>query len=433
MYMRKCMEKERVVLVGLNLGQNRDFERSMKEMEALAEANEMTVEQTFTQMLPKMNAGYYIGSGKISEIRAYIEEEGVETVLFDNQLSPIQLRNLADALDAAVIDRTNLILKIFARRAQTREATLQVAYAAHQYALPRLVGMHRELGRQAGTSGSLSSRGAGETKIELDRRRIEHRMAELRKELDEVASERLTQRKKRLLSPYVRAALVGYTNAGKSTIMNQMLAFSSPEEKKVYEEDMLFATLDTQIRRIEPGNDRLPFLLSDTVGFISNLPTALVRAFRSTLEESRYADLLLIVSDLSDPDYRDHLEVTMKTLEEIGAGDIPRIYIFNKADKLDSKRAELISVPGADEKDRRITMSAKNPEDISRLFDLIDEMTNERRVECDLLIPYTKGGILNALMESSDLKILNYTETGTLVHAFLKEEDEKRYRQYRIS
>ncbi len=418
---------EPVILVGLNLPDRKDFEVSLSEMKALAEAACMQVEETFTQALPKMNAGTYIGSGKIEEIRAYLEMTDIHTVLIDSQLSPMQLRNLSDALHAEVIDRTNLILKIFSDRARTREARLQVDYARLQYALPRLAGMHEELGRQGGTSGSMSNRGAGETKIELDRRKIEHQIHEIKKGLEVVEKERSTQRKQRMNSGLPRVALVGYTNAGKSTIMNEMLkCYGTDDEKQVFEQDMLFATLDTTVRKIVPGKDRLPFLLSDTVGFISNLPTTLVKAFRSTLEETKYADILLIVADLSDPEYRSNLDVTIRTLEEIGAGDIPRIFVFNKADKL----SDSISFHQMTERDSRITMSAKKESDIERLLTLIEQKINEARIECTMLIPYASGAVLTALMNSSELQILDYTETGTKVHVLCRQEDYSRYKEF---
>ncbi len=428
------MDFEQVVLVGLNVNDDRNFQVSLEEMKSLAEAAYMEVEETFTQSLPKMNAGTYIGSGKIEEIRGYIEMKDIHTVLFDNQLSPIQLRNLSNELQAEVIDRTNLILKIFSDRARTREARLQVDYARLQYALPRLVGMHEELGRQGGTSGAMSNRGAGETKIELDRRKIEHQIHEIKKGLEVVEKERLTQRKQRMNSGIPRVALVGYTNAGKSTIMNEMLkSHGTDEEKQVFEKDMLFATLDTTVRKIDPGKDKLPFLLSDTVGFISNLPTTLVKAFRSTLEETKYADILLIVADLSDPEYRSNLDVTIKTLEDIGAGDIPRIFVFNKADKLEDTRSDAISFHGINEQDGRITMSAKKPSDIEKLIDTIEKKINESRIECEMLIPYSEGAALTKLMNTSELQILDYTENGTKVHVFCKQEDFNRYRSFVIS
>ena len=422
----------RAALVGLNLGRSSaKFEKSMNEMAALAEAAGLEIAAVFTQSLPHANTGYYIGSGKIAEIRAYLDMTGTDLVLFDNQLTPMQLRNLSNSFHCEVLDRTALILKIFAERARTREAALQVDYARLQYLLPRLAGMHDDLGRQAGASGAMSNKGAGEKKIELDRRHIEQQMAGLRRDLEEVDRERATQRKARMRSGLPRVSLVGYTNAGKSTILNGLLSlYGSDDEKQVFEKDMLFATLDTSIRRIEPGEGCKPFLLSDTVGFIDNLPTTLVKAFRSTLEETKYADLLLIVSDLSDPDYRDNLAVTIRTLEDIGAGGIPRIFIFNKADRLEEEKSSRVSIPILTEEDGRITMSAKSEADLALLVKTIEEKINENRRECTLLIPYTEGALLSRLKKDADMQVLNYLEDGTLVKAVLKEEDYGKLRGY---
>ena len=422
----------RAALVGLNLGRSSaKFEKSMNEMAALAEAAGLEIAAVFTQSLPHANTGYYIGSGKIAEVRAYLDMTGTDLVLFDNQLTPMQLRNLSNSFHCEVLDRTALILKIFAERARTREAALQVDYARLQYLLPRLAGMHDDLGRQAGASGAMSNKGAGEKKIELDRRHIEQQMAGLRRDLEEVDRERATQRKARMRSGLPRVSLVGYTNAGKSTILNGLLSlYGSDDEKQVFEKDMLFATLDTSIRRIEPGEGCKPFLLSDTVGFIDNLPTTLVKAFRSTLEETKYADLLLIVSDLSDPDYRDNLAVTIRTLEDIGAGGIPRIFIFNKADRLEEEKSSRVSIPILTEEDGRITMSAKSEADLALLVKTIEEKINENRRECTLLIPYTEGALLSRLKKDADMQVLNYLEDGTLVKAVLKEEDYGKLRGY---
>lgn len=432
-HMTDKTELTEAVLVGLNIDQDaNEFNRSMAEMKSLAKAGGFTVTGTFTQTLERPNTGTYIGSGKIEEIGNYLKMTQIGTVLFDNQLTPVQMRNLSDQLKAEIIDRTGLILEIFSSRARTREARLQVEYARLEYMLPRLAGMHTELGRQGGTSGAMSNRGAGETKIELDRRRIEHRIHEIKKDLNVIENERSVQRKQRLNSTLPKIALVGYTNAGKSTILNQMLTTYGSNEKKVLEKDMLFATLDTSVRKITPGKDRLPFLLSDTVGFISNLPTTLVKAFRSTLEETKYADILLIVSDVSDPDYKENLAVTMQTLADIGAGSIPRIFVFNKADLTDGAHSLATSVRGMRPEDGAITMSAKAGTDIERLIDLIEETINKGRIECDMLIPYNDGGALNAMMQSSQLEILDYTPEGTKIHVFCRKDDFNRYKSYII-
>lgn len=425
---------EKAILAGMRFAADAGFDKSMREMKALAEAAGMEVADTFVQDGSAVNPGTYIGSGKIQEIRAAAEMEQADVILFNNTLTPMQMKNLVDALDREIIDRTALILRIFAERAGTREARLQVESANLQYMLPRLAGLHKELGRQGGASGALSNKGAGETRIELDRRRIEHRIAALRGELEVVERERMTQRKRRNASGIPLVALVGYTNAGKSTILNRMLdAYGTEEDKKVLEQDMLFATLDTTVRSIRPDGGRRPFLLSDTVGFISNLPTTLVKAFRSTLDEVKYADILCIVSDVSDPEYREDLKITVDTLKEIGAGEIPRVYVFNKADAAGlSFRGGWfdVNVQGITAEDGRLTMSAKNPDDISRLVDLIENKVNAGRTECTLLIPYTEGRVLTDLMHSSDVKVKEYTAEGTLVHGFLRREDRERYSRF---
>ena len=276
---------EKAVLVGLNVNEDRTFDKAMREMNALAEADGIEICETFSQNLPKMVTGFYIGSGKIEEIRAYLSmAEDIRLVLTVSQLTPVQQRNLSDALGVAVMDRTALILDIFARRARTREAILQVEYARLQYKLPRLAGMHDELSRQGGASGAMSSKGAGEKKLELDRRYIERRMADLRKELETVSRERDVQRSRRLRSGLPRVALVGYTNAGKSTIMNAMIDAGGEEGgQKVFEEDMLFATLESKTcRRRSSRHSARRSRRRSTQTFCSSSPMYLTRSTGKT-------------------------------------------------------------------------------------------------------------------------------------------------------
>ena len=314
---------ERALLVGIQLNNGEDYALSLEELESLANACEMEVVGIVEQNLSEIHKAFYIGTGKVEEVREEAEAQNVDVVVFDNSLSPMQIRNLQERIGKPILDRSTLILDIFARRARSGEAKLQVEVARLQYMLPRLVGLHAALSRQGGGSGSMSNKGAGEKKLELDRRVLEHRLAEYRRELKELGAQRLTQRKQRAASGMPRVALVGYTNAGKSTLLNAMLDLYGVdeidvEEKKVMEKDMLFATLDTTVRKIAPEGHHA-FLLSDTVGFIHKLPHHLVEAFHSTLEEAKEADILLQVIDYSDSHYKEQIAVTERTLKELGA------------------------------------------------------------------------------------------------------------------
>ena len=355
----------RTFLAGLNTGSSSaEFEHSMEELKELAKALDLEVVGIFTQNLPNPIAATYIGSGKIAEIKEQIMIQEVDTIVFDEMLSPIQLRNLADDLEITILDRTSLILRIFEQRARTKEAMLQVELANLQYMLPRLVGLHTSLSRQGGGSGSLSNKGAGETKIELDRRHIEKRITELKRSLEDVARERQVTRSSREQSGIPRVALVGYTNAGKSTMMNWMLdAFSDHADKKVFEKDMLFATLDTTIRKITPGNGNPPFLLSDTVGFINKLPHSLVKAFHSTLEEVTFADIILQIIDASDEHCSDHIQVTRDTLKELRNRGIKiSLGSSSKNAKFILEKVELIDLFDAISDGTNITKSKPDPE-----------------------------------------------------------------------
>ena len=275
--------KMKALLVGVNLDNDPDFEHALNELENLAEACNMEVVGVETQKISQVNTGVYVGTGKVDEIKALAHMLDAELVIFDNTLSPMQLRNLKDIIERPILDRTHLILQIFSSRAKTREAQIQVETARLQYELPRLTGMGEILSRQGGGSGGLSNKGAGEKKLELDKRKIRHRISELKKELKEVEKNRETQRKRRLSQGIPQVALVGYTNAGKSTLMNALIdKYEKNDEKKVMAQDMLFATLDTTVRKIHLP-DKKEFLLSDTVGFINKLPHNLVQAFHSTL------------------------------------------------------------------------------------------------------------------------------------------------------
>lgn len=415
---------ERVILAGLDLDDGRDFACSMEELEELAKAADMEVVGVMSQRASAVNKAFYIGTGKVEQVRQLAAESGAGLVIFDNALSPMQLRNLQKELELAVMDRTTLILEIFSKRVRTREAKLQVETASLQYMLPRLVGLHDALSRQGGASGSMSSKGAGEKKLELDRRHIEARLAALRRELARVEKDRETQRKQRLKSAIPSVSLVGYTNAGKSTVMNALIdRYTCGEEKKVLEKDMLFATLETTVRKME-GEGGKSFLLSDTVGFIDELPHNLVKAFRSTLEEVRNADLLLHVIDYSDESYREHMKVTEKTLEELGAGKIPVICVFNKLD-LKAGEEEYPRIAG-----NNIFMAAGKGAGIEELVSLIEKNLFGKRKEYELMIPYTAGGVFSDLSGKAYVKAYEYREAGIYVRAALDEEMAGRYKKY---
>lgn len=314
-------ETEKAVIVGL-VNQHQD-ERQAKEyldeLEFLADTAGAEVLKKFTQKLDVPNVATFVGPGKLEEIGNYIKVMEADTVIFDDELTPTQLRNIERRLECKILDRTNLILDIFAKRAKTAHAKTQVELAQYQYLLPRLTRMWTHLERQR---GGIGLRGPGETQIETDRRIILDKISRLKEQLIKIDKQKATQRKNR--GKLVRVALVGYTNVGKSTIMNMMA------KSEVFAENKLFATLDTTVRKVVIGN--LPFLLADTVGFIRKLPHGLVESFKSTLDEVREADILLHVVDISHPGFEEQIETVNNTLQEIDAGDKPTIYIFNKID-----------------------------------------------------------------------------------------------------
>ena len=420
---------ERVLLVGVDDGTDSgNFEYSMEELASLAKACFMEPAGVITQKMESVNKGLYIGTGKVLEVKEAAENLEAEVIVFDNSLSPSQLRNLQKELKKPILDRTTLILDIFERRARTREAKLQVETAKLKYLLPRLVGMHDALTRQGGTSGSMSSRGAGEKKLELDRRRIEHRITELSRELEELAGERQVQSKKRKQNGIPLVAMMGYTNAGKSTIMNAMIdTYVKDEEKKVLEKDMLFATLDTTVRRICTGNNR-DFLLSDTVGFIHKLPHGLVKAFRSTLSEVLNADLLLQVVDYSDTHFKEQMKITRQTLEELGAGEIPMVTVFNKADKYEGE----VSFPQIVGEDK-IYISAKDEKSLKFLSELICDRVYADYQRTEFLIPYEKGEIVSYFMEHTHILEREYKENGTRICVRCHRADKEKYKEWIIN
>lgn len=433
---------EKVLLVGVNLNDGEDYLTSLKELGALAEACDMEVAGSVCQTLEAVHKAFYIGTGKVDEVKELAQECNADVIIFDNSLSPMQMRNLQERLEKPILDRSALILDIFAGRARSREAKLQVETARLQYMLPRLVGLHAALSRQGGASGSMSSRGAGEKKLELDRRVLEQRLAQFRRELKEVGSERETQRKRRMKSGLPKVALVGYTNAGKSTILNAMLDLyggedAEGEEKRVLERDMLFATLDTTVRKIAPENHP-PFLLSDTVGFIHKLPHNLVEAFHSTLEEAREADLLLQVVDYSDEHYKEQIAVTNQTLKKLGAEGIPMLYLYNKSDLVSPDDVPGLSGVAPERMEEclpavtegAIYLSAKKRIGMEELVGLIEKKLSGGYRECTLLIPFTDGRAVSYLNENAVVYETEYLESGVRMRIKLRKEDYGYYEKY---
>ena len=321
------------LLVGVELNTMKyDINYSLDELANLAKSLEINVISRVTQKLDSINPKFYIGSGKVEEIKNEITALDIDTVIFDDELSPTQIRNLEEELEITVIDRTLLILEIFSQRANTTEAMLEVRLAKLKYMLPRLVGLNKSLSRQGGSS-SLASKGSGEKQIELDRRKISNEIVMLEERLEKVKRDRAHQRTKREKTSIPIVSLVGYTNAGKSTTFNTILRNSKDKnEKEVMEKDMLFATLGTSVRNVKLANNQ-QILLIDTVGFVSKLPTLLVNSFRSTLEEIINSALIIHVVDISSPYYGNQIDVTKNVLKEIGVNDVKELYLLNKADK----------------------------------------------------------------------------------------------------
>lgn len=417
---------EKAVLVGVHAQTDEHFEYAMEELANLAEAIDVEVVGSVTQNLERPNPTHYVGVGKIQEIRNYYEESGANLVIFNAELSPSQIRNLENGLECKVIDRTMLILDIFARRARTREARMQVDLAQLQYMLPRLIGLRASLSRQGGgTGGGFQNKGAGETKLELDRRIIEDQIAKLNRELEDVKGQRETQRKRRRKSGLPVVSLVGYTNAGKSTLMNALLEkVGADVERQVFEKDMLFATLDTSVRQVTLPDNKA-FLLTDTVGFVGRLPHHLVKAFRSTLEEARDADLLLQVVDVSHEEHRFMMEVTGETLTEVGVENVPSIHVFNKSDLADVEYPKV--------KGNSIWLSAKNGEGLEELVELIKSFVFDQYVTCKLLVPFDRGDVVAYLNEHANVKKVDYEEEGTLMVVEMLANDREKYDQFMIS
>ena len=413
---------EKAILVGVSRGA--DIDRKMEELEALAEAAGVFVLGVVVQQLPKINPATLIGKGKVSELKELCENMEAGMVIFNDELSGMQMRNLEEALEVRIIDRTILILDIFASRATSAEGKLQVELAQLAYRMPRLMGFGKSLSR---LGGGIGTRGPGEKQLETDRRHIRKRMDDIRRELATVKRTRSVQRSRREKTGIPIVAIAGYTNAGKSALMNRLVDMSADSEakaenKKVGEKDMLFATLDTAQRKISIDGRR-EFILVDTVGFVSDLPHALVDAFKATLEEVKYADLILHVVDISQEEGAFQIETSHRVLEEIGAGEKERIMVYNK---IDITEKELIApVPG-----ESIFISAKTGEGIEELLDTIDEKIYSGLVTARLRVPFSRGDIESFVRERGQVEHVEYDEEGSIITVVLPKEDYGRVRKY---
>lgn len=418
--MEQEQPKQKAIIVGVQLKKGTDFEYAMMELRNLADACYIEVVDELSQKADRINSSHYIGTGKIQELRALMEAHECELVIFNDELSPSQIRNLEKDLDCTVIDRTILILDIFAERAKTREAQLQVEVARLQYSLPRLVGLRASLGRQGGGSG-LKNRGAGETKLELDRRRIEERITALQAELEKLVMTRQNQRKQRKKNEMPVVCLVGYTNTGKSSLMNALLQTYDPDTtKQVFAKDMLFATLETSVRSIELPDNK-SFLLTDTVGFVSQLPHHLIKAFRSTLEEVTEADLLIHVVDYAHEDYEQLVSVTNETLGELGADGITTVYAYNKCDLTDH--------PYPQQSGNSVYMSVKEGQGLAELIEVVRSHLFANYVKKDILIPFHQGRLVSYFNEHAHVLSTSYEEEGTRMLIECTSADYERFKQ----
>ena len=410
-------EEYRAILAGIQL--NEDISYSMQELEGLAEADNIEVIGSMIQSLERPNTATLIGKGKVEELAEMCENMEADMVIFNDELSGVQLRNLEEATGVRVIDRTILILDIFADRADSKEGKLQVELAQLQYRMPRLTGFGKSLSR---LGGGIGTRGPGEKKLETDRRHIAGRIDDIKAELKRLNKTREVQRSGREKSQIPVVALMGYTNSGKSAIMNRLLAMSEKDDKTVSSRDMLFATLDTQHRRIElePGSE---FILIDTVGFVSKLPHSLVEAFKSTLDEVKYADLLIHIVDSAYENRDFQIEVTDQVIKQIGAGSKEKIMVYNKMDIASEKP---VDISGND----AVYVSAKTGENIQELIDIIKEKIFGSRIEAYLLIPYDKGSVTSYLCENAEIISMDYKENGTLIHVRFSKEDYGKYKRY---
>ena len=396
---------ERAALAGLAAAcmeeRERSTEVSLAELAALVETAGGQPVATLLQSKPTPDPRTFLGEGKVAELKELILANDCDLAVFDNELSPSQMRVLEEELGVRVLDRSGLILDIFAQRAQTREGQLQVELAQYQYLLPRLIGMWSHLERQGGTGGSpIGTKGPGETQLETDRRHIRRKIDKLKEELEEVRRVRATQRQRRRKNEIPVVAIVGYTNAGKSTLLNAITGADIPANNR------LFDTLDTTTRLLTVS-DTLDVVISDTVGFIRKLPHQLVEAFKATLEELEYADLLLHVIDASNPEWQEQARIVDELIRELGAETIPCIRVYNKSD--------LAFAFQRDKEGDAVNVSAKTGEGLDRLLSAIDKKLDKGTKRVTLHLPYDKAGALDSLYREAKVESVEYGETVDVV------------------
>lgn len=409
-------QTEKALLVGVDRQQGWDIDQSLSELAQLAETAGAEVAGAVSQKRNRIDAAFYIGRGKVQDINLVRQELGANIIIFDDELSPAQQRNLEQVLGVKVIDRPGLILDIFAQRAQSHEGKLQVELAQLKYNLPRLGGQGLVLSR---LGGGIGTRGPGETKLEVDRRRIRSRINDIELEIENLKKHRTLHREKRQAARISTTALVGYTNAGKSTLLNKLTAAG------VLAEDKLFATLDPTTRRSKLPSGK-EFLLTDTVGFIQKLPHQLIAAFRGTLEEVVQADLLLHVIDASHPEYEKHIEAVYQVLSELGAETKQVITVFNKIDKVDSQHTleRMLREPNA------IAISAADGTNLEKLLNMIEDNLKATTIDTKLQIPYDNSGLLARLYDIATVKSVDYQAAGIIVSVSLPPEQYERYKEY---
>ena len=410
--------RQRVLLAGIWEQENSDFERQMDELRGLADACEMEVVDVMVQKLPHMQPASYFGSGRLLEIKERLAESEAEAVVILHECTPSQLRNLERSLNCRIIDRTQLILQIFERRARTKEARIQVEMAMCQYELPRLMHASDHWSRQAGGR----NKGKGEQQLALDKRALQRRITSLKRELAGIQEKKETQRRFRQQSPLKKIALVGYTNAGKSTVLNHLLMLSEQaKEKQVLEQDLLFATLDTSVRLIQVKG-HTPFLLSDTVGFLEQLPKPLLAAFDATLKEAQKSDLLLHIIDISDPQFAIKREVTIQTLQRIGCAQLPCMEVYNKVDLCSDLQEE--------KRNDALYISAHSEEGMRQLLTALDAWQWEDSVALSWRFAYDQQRELSSLYTYADIETRMEKENGIYLQGKLPSKRRSQFRGY---